>query len=455
MIKKPNILFLTIDTLRADWVGCYGHPKSITPNIDRLAQQSIRFSQAITGGSWTQAAFPVMMTSTYASMYGGCLGPLSTERPSPVETFSQNGYSTAAFSTSPLLSKIYGYDRGFDQFSDMIPNEKDPALRHMKGGQRLLRYPITHQISNLFGVSTRPAKIYVNAKDLTDVATAWLRQADEPFLMWVHYMDVHWPYHKEEELEKAKDIAQAWNDVMHLHEVNFKDGTVSAEQRQHYIELYEQAIQYTDAQIGRLLDHLEQTGVMEDTIIVIVSDHGEEFLERGYWGHVEINLYDEILKVPMIFKLPGQTTAQVIPQQVRTLDIMPTLLELCDIAVPDGMEGSSLQPLWSGNEDDYEAAPSISERWRDDSHLVAMRTADFKYIWNSEAPHQPQLFNLKADPAEKHNVAIENVAQANQFQKLVDDYLIRMASTMPQTAVLEPELDDDVLSRLRDLGYVE
>ena len=104
---------LSIDTLRADRLGCYGCPRPLTPHLDKLAAGGIRFEQAITGGSWTQAAFPVMLTSTYASMHGGCLGPLSPARPSPIEALASNGYMTGAFVTSPLLGKAYGYQRGF------------------------------------------------------------------------------------------------------------------------------------------------------------------------------------------------------------------------------------------------------------------------------------------------------------------------------------------------------
>src|SRR5215203_1374339 len=144
MMNKPNVILLTIDTLRADMLNCYGYKTPLTPNINRLATSGIRFEQAISGGSWTQAAFPVMMTSSYAAMYGGCLGRLASERPSPIETLVAHGYKTAAFSTNPHLSRATGYDRGFQHFSDLIPTEADPPLRRIKGGQRLLRNSLFH-----------------------------------------------------------------------------------------------------------------------------------------------------------------------------------------------------------------------------------------------------------------------------------------------------------------------
>ena len=133
-MNRPNVILLTIDTLRADRLGCYGHNAHITPNIDRLAHSGIRFEQAISGGSWTQAAFPVLLTSSYAAMYGGCLGRLAPERPSPIETLASHGYSTGGFSTNLHLSRATGFDRGFHHFVELNPVEVDPRLRRIKGG---------------------------------------------------------------------------------------------------------------------------------------------------------------------------------------------------------------------------------------------------------------------------------------------------------------------------------
>ena len=146
--------------------------------------------------------------------------------------------------------------------------------------------------------------------------------------------------------------------------------------------------------MGRIFSHLQKLGLLDDTIVLLVSDHGEEFLERGYWGHVEINLYDEILRVPMLLKLPGQTKPLLIQQQVRLLDIMPTLLTLANVPAPEQMLGTSMTPLWEGMPEQYGEPISISERWRDDCHVVAVRTNSYKYIWNREAPDQPLLFDL-------------------------------------------------------------
>jgi arylsulfatase A-like enzyme len=454
-LNRPNVILLTIDTLRADILSCYGYDRPTTPNLDRLLASGIRFTQAITGGSWTQAAFPVLLTSSYASTYGGCLGPLAPERPSPIEALARQGYATGGFSTSPLLSETYGYRRGFGYFSDLVPTESDPPLRRIKGGQRLLREPMTHYVSSLFGKRMRPARLYRTASDVTDSICDWLKHAASPFFVWGHYMDIHWPYHREDMLIHPKDIAQAWRDLAHLHDVNRCGESVTDDQRDRYVWLYEQALQYTDAQIGRLMSCLDSSGCASNTIVIITSDHGEEFLEHGRWGHWENNLHDEILKVPLIVHLPWHRGEQVIHEQVRTLDIMPTILDLCDCPAPDRIEGASLMPLWTQSEAKNEAEEAISEMWRDSWHIVAIRTEAFKYIWDSKRPDQPKLYDLRADPGEKHNMSKRCPQEVDRFQDQVDAHLSRVAETQPATAVAEPELDEKVLRRLRDLGYVE
>jgi arylsulfatase A-like enzyme len=152
-------------------------------------------------------------------------------------------------------------------------------------------------------------------------------------------MDVHWPYHLEENLTDPGEIAAAWSDLAHLYEVNWNGVPVTPAQKARYVRLYEEAIAYCDAQIGRLLDYLEKSGLAENSIVILVSDHGEEFLERRHWGHVELNLYDEILQVPFMMRVPG-VPAREVTEQVSTMDLMPTLLELTGCTPPEELLGT-------------------------------------------------------------------------------------------------------------------
>jgi arylsulfatase A-like enzyme len=455
-VNKPNVILLTVDTLRADMLNCYGCPTPLTPNIDSLAASGIRFEQAISGGSWTQAAFPVIMTSSHAAMYGGCLGRLAPERPSPVEILAAQGYRTAAFSTNPHLSRATGYDRGFQDFWDLVPAEDDPHLRRVKGGQRLLRNRLFHYGARMIGKRMRPARLYSSASELTDTVCRWLDHAESPFFAWAHYMDVHWPYFLEESLTGPEEIAEAWQDLGFMYGGSNYDRNrpFTSAKREHFIELYEKSLQYLDTQIGRLVSHLAALGHSTETVIILLSDHGEEFLDHGRWGHWESNLYDEILRVPLIFRMPGWSRSRVIQRQVRLLDLMPTILDLCGCPRSDDLMGMSLLPLWTQREPEYEAI-AISEMRRDAWHRIAVRTEAFKYIWDSKHPDQPDLYDLRADPGEKHNVSTRHPQEVSRFQTHVDAHLRRVEESEPAASAPSLELDDKVTARLRALGYID
>lgn len=464
-MTPPNILLLTIDTLRRDRLGCYGHVGQLTPNIDRLAREGLRFQTAITAGSWTQGAFPAIVTATHAATHGGCLGRLSSERPSPVEALARHGYNTAAFSTNPHLSRDTGYDRGFQHFVDLVPQGTDPLLRRIKGGQILLRKPITHRLARALGrrlpldsnLRWPPAAVYTPADRLTAAAMQWLHAGRRrPFFLWLHYMDVHWPYHLEHELSEPQELALAWQDlgIMHRKSSFKRDGAISSAQQQRFARLYEQALQFLDCQIGRLMDHLQIQQQLQNTIVVLLSDHGEEFFEHGRWGHWESNLYDEIINVPFIMRLPSGPSGVVIEPQVSLLDLMPTLLDLAGCPAPDGVAGQSLVPLWT-DEGQYEPVAAVSEMHRPPWHRMAVRTATHKLIWDNKNPDRPELYDLQSDPGETRNIAPDHPVIVKQLQTHVDAHLQRVQATAPSMPTPALDLDEATTRRLRALGYVD
>jgi arylsulfatase A-like enzyme len=306
----------------------------------------------------------------------------------------------------------------------------------------------------------RPARLYSPAAEVTDSLCQWLDRVETPFFAWAHYMDVHWPYHMEETLISPKEIAQAWQDMLDMHgRSNFeglsdRDKPIDNAQRDHFIDLYEKSLRYLDGQIGRLLDHIQNAGHADNTIIILVADHGEEFLDHGRWGHWESNLFDEILKVPLIVRIPNGEHNQVIRQQVRLLDLMPTILDLCGYPNSDGLFGTSMASLLQKGEAKYDAEETISEMRRDPWHRVAVRTESFKYIWDSKRPDHPELYDLCNDPLEKQNVHDQFPQEVSRFQKTVDGHRLRVATTEPAIAVPKPKVDEEVARRLRDLGYL-
>jgi arylsulfatase A-like enzyme len=287
-----------------------------------------------------------------------------------------------------------------------------------------------------------------------------LDQVETPFFAWAHYMDVHWPFHREETLVHAKEIAQAWKDLaeMHgrsnLHGPSDRNKPLTAAERDHFVDLYERSLQYLDDQIGRLIDRIQNSGHAEDTVVILVADHGEEFLDHGRWGHWESNLFDEILRVPLNMWIPNGPHGQVIRQQVRLLDLMPTILELCGHPISNGLMGTSMASLLQQGESKYDGEETISEMRRDPWHRIAVRTESFKYIWDSKQPDQPELYDLRTDPRETHNVRDHFPEEVSRFQDSVDAHRLRVAETEPAIAAPKLKVDEDVARRLRDLGYL-
>ncbi|MFV2045025.1 MAG: sulfatase-like hydrolase/transferase, partial [Anaerolineales bacterium] len=415
----------------------------------------IRFDQAISGGSWTQAAFPVLMTSTYASMFGGCLGPLHPGRPSPVEALAAQGYATAGFSTSPLLSREYAYDRGFDHFVDLIPGEKDPWLRRIKGGQRLLRSPLIQGIADRFGRPMRPTRVYCSAEDVIDQVEAWLSSVTSPFFLWAHFMDTHWPYHLEEELREPHEVAQAWTDLATMHKANWRGNRIPEGLRKRFIPLYERSLAHVDGRVGRMCPILDEAGLSSNTVVIIVSDHGEEFLDHGRWGHWENNLCDEILRVPMIITSPNLRRAQIARDQVSTLAIMPTVLQFAGCPPPEGMLGTPIDLERLDDQASSSPAPAISEMWRDEWHRVSVRTKEFKLLWDSQTPDQLELFDLRAGPDEKRDVSRDHPNVVRVLKEYLESHLERVKRTRSSGPAAEPFLEQETVERLRSLGYIE
>jgi arylsulfatase A-like enzyme len=460
MSPPPNVLFIAVDAMRRDRLGCYGHPGALTPQLDKFAGQSRRFDHMISGGTWTQAAFPSLLTSTYASMFNGCLGPLSPERPSPIAELQNAGYQTIGVTSNPLTGLQYGYNRGFDQFYELRPTRKDPRIRYRKGGQSLLRSPLTHRFAQRMGQDLRPGPVYLPAEAVNRQALAALEQSSGPHFLWLHYMDVHWPYHINEELTHPSHIATAWQDVAAFHEASWGNASLSAQQQAHFIQLYEYALQCLDRDIGRLLDGLSRSGWLEDALVIVVADHGEEFYDHGRWGHMEVNFHDEVSRVPLLVRAPRWDHGQAglnrsIDSLVDSLDIMPTILDYCGVEPPDGMLGASLKGNYSAAEHVQDDKIAFSERWRPPESMIAAHTPRFKLIWDETRPTSPRLYDLINDPGELQDQAAAYPDITARLNQAVQEHLARVGASQTSASASQIEMDDEMLDRMRALGYVE
>ena len=459
MSVGPNVVLVTIDTLRPDHLGCYGHDVPTSPRIDALAQQGVLFKQAITNGSYTLSAFPAILSSTYASMYGGTRSRLAPERPLLAELLRREGYCTAGFTSNPLVGRANGYDRGFDTFRELTPDRHQPAWHRIKGVQPLLQQPAVQRALRLVHIEGRPLPVYVSGDEVTDEACRWLDQVNGRFFLWVHYMDTHWPYDPLRHCSSPREIALAWTDVLEMHRAYRQRHYPGDQQMQRVIGLYDQAIQFADEQVGRLVDKLVKLGIDEQTLVALTSDHGEAFFEHGRFMHgAYYDRYDEILKVPLILRMPqAKRTGQSIARQVRLLDLAPTILDWLGGSQPREMEGVSLLPFIQRDADHDQSEYCVSEMWDfkeawpEPSHCVAIRTERYKYIHDSRKPHTCELYALAEDAGETRNLGQMKPEITEHFRGMLHDHLTRAraASAHPLTE------EQEITRRLRGLGYID
>ncbi len=438
-LSPSNVLLITIDCLRPDHTSVYGYGRPTTPHLDDLASEGVRFTQAISQGPCTRVSFAAMFSSTHPAMFGGFLH-LSPQRTVLAEILREAGYCTVAFGSNPYLSPIYGYDKGFEIFDDSLV----PWIQSRQ--RRLLKY------LNRFFIAARRLLPYLPANALTAKAVRFLRRhpAAKPWFLWLHYMDVHDPYrpprrhaaHFRSARRPQLPDKALWQKALS------RPGEIDESERQHLIDLYDAEIHFADEQIGQLLTYLRRLDWLDSTLVIVTADHGEAFGEHGQFSH-RFELYDELLRVPLIMRLPTRLPAgQVVTAQVRLLDLLPTILDLLN--VDEGpFEGASLLPLVEGQEETPRTA--ISET-QPETGLYAIRQAGWKLILNVHTG-AVELYNLRQDPREATNCASTVPLMASKLEAQLRSHLQRTEASFPSQA--EIEVDHLTLDRLRALGYVE
>jgi len=366
---KPDIFLVTIDTLRADHVHCYGYDGVQTPALDGLAQDGTRFSNAFTPSPITNTSHTSILTGLLPSSHGvtDFAIPLAPAHATWAEILKQQGYKTAAFIGAVILdSKTLapGLDRGFD-FYDNFPEHPESKSRWGRVERR--------------------------GMEVVQHAETWLTQhGTGPHFMWIHLYDPHDPY------EPPAPFSQTYKD-----------------------RLYDGEIAYADSALGHFIAYLKKQGIYEPSLIIVVGDHGEGLGEHREETH-GIFLYDATTHVPLLMKLPSRVPQKkVVDAQVRTTDILPTALDLVAAPVPQELDGQSLKAYLNGSvasdrtaigETDY----PLRFGW---SPLRSVRERGSKYI---EAP-RPELYNLQADPKELHNIYSADEATVQKLRKeLVD-----------------------------------
>ncbi len=447
-----NFLLVTMDSVRRDYLGCYGGSENSTPHIDALSRTSLVFDQAITNGSYTKTAFPPILSSTYASSHSGPFADVGRERPMLASVLKDHGFATAGFTANPLLGAHLGYDAGFDRFEEPVPPPDSRRWLRLRGAQRVLRSSLLNSLLRQAGVETRPHPVYVDGSRITDSALEWLQYQNGRFFLWVHYMDAHWPYHVPAELRHGGACAQAWRDlqIMNRNRKSYPGDAVVARIK----ALYRSGISRLDREVGRLLDYLDTTGRLSQTVVAVTADHGEAFYEHGRWQHgAYLDFHEEIIRVPLVIHLPGLNQPRRIADQVTLLDLAPTALQVLGVPAGPQMQGRSLL----GRNCEMHPLPietAITEMIEGSWWAISMRTPEFKYIYDERHPHAKVLYNLKKDPGETSNCWGQYPGIEAQFEKELSAHLERVAREAGQTAG-HWRTSPEVLRRLKALGYVE
>jgi choline-sulfatase len=402
---RPNVLIVTIDTLRADHVGVYGSKTARTPTLDRLAAEGLRAADAI-------AQAPITMPS-HASLFTGLYPPAHGVRdngtaalPDSVVTLAERlsgaGYTTRAFVSAVVLSRLYGLDAGFGGYDDDLWAEDAPRM---------------------FMIRERPARR--TADRFLEWFDTWKADRRAPFFAWVHFFDPHQPL--EPALEDRVGAASPY------------DAEVTA----------------ADRATGRLIDALRTAGVLDDTIVIVTADHGESLGEHGEATHA-IFVYDATVRVPLIVRHPATLPAgRVYDGPVRLVDVMPTVLGWLGIEGGDQTQGVDLGAAWKGS-----APPPLLAQYTESllselgfgmAPLHAIRKDGFKWI---RAPRS-ELYDLRADPGELKNLHPSNDARFTGIAAELDKELEAVIeASRPRGAARENPMTRETLETLQSLGYL-
>jgi arylsulfatase A-like enzyme len=370
---RPNVLVYSIDCLRADHVGAYGYERPTTPEIDRLARDGVLFERQYSCASWTLASVGCLFTSLRPPCHGGRTvdARLAARLPRLVQSFSAAGYATAGFTANPLLDGG-GYDVGFDTFAR------------------------TEHRGEVGAVSA-------DAKRLTTAVVRWLRaHHDQRFFIYAHSLDLHAPY-----LAREPFLSR------------FVAGGVGAASD---LDRYDSELAYNDLWLGRMISVLRELGLYDSTLIAVTADHGEEFGEHGIFHHGR-SLFEAVVHIPLILKLPGSASAGRRVEAVGdNTDVGPTLTRLAGLAPPAGSQGRDLGSLIAGRS--LEPKTLLAEQSGTVDLLYSARDARYKLVARLIPEVKESLYDIASDPLETTNLlATDNPPPAVALRRDLADFL--------------------------------
>jgi arylsulfatase A-like enzyme len=423
----PNLLLISIDTLRADHLGCYGYPRPTSPFLDRLASQGVLFENAHTTAPWTLPSHTSLFTGLYPSQHGVVTDEvaLPPEVPTLAESLQAQGFATAGLASGIYLGGRFGLGRGFDHY--VVFPTRD------KSGGTATKLSATERVSS--------------------GALDWLAaQPRRPFFLFLHYFDIHSDYLPQPRF--AALFAKPYQGPVtgtsgQLRAFLRRKIDFDPQDRAHLIDLYDAEIRQLDQALEELFEKLDAHGDLANTIVVVTSDHGEEFFDHGGVFHGRTQ-YQEMLRIPLIIIGPGIPKGRRSDRPVSLVDLMPTLLTLGGVPAPTSVSGLDLAPLWKAPGDGWPERALFAEANRTiDGNIPrrAMRNGRWKLVVHGDG--QRELFDLVEDPGERANRAAADPERARELARRLE---VELGSVRKAPGL--PKLEPDLRRQLEALGYV-
>ncbi|HEY3297810.1 MAG TPA: sulfatase, partial [Armatimonadota bacterium] len=378
--KSPNIIYIVVDTLRADHLGCYGYTPNTSPNIDKFAAESMRFDKAIAQAPWTTESIASFMSSRYLQIGINALQPMPSDVTLMPELLKERGYVTGAVVSNPLAGMGARLARGYDHYYEMRSTE----VKSIEDKHRIPRTVYSHSVKML------------------------RQMKNQRFFLFAHFMGPHSPYASHKEYNFFPD----YKGKLSREGVHIEQDVPVGDDLKYTVAMYDGEIAYTDRYIGLLLAELKRLNLYEDTLIVLLADHGEEFGEHGKMSH-GIHLYDESISVPLIVKLPGQKEGKVVQGAFSLVNLLPTVTDYihCDTSAME-FQGTAvpLKGLRKVRESNIYSRTDFGNRKRQ-----SLRSETKKYIYD-EIASTSELYDLTRDPGEKRDIAAKSRKTTSDFE---------------------------------------
>lgn len=430
---QPNLLLIVVDTLRRDYLGCYGQARDTSPSIDALAEQSVVFERAYATAPWTQPSVASLLTGRYPSSHG--VDKLFEALPASAMTLAEvlgcSGYATAAVVSHFLIGPRFGFDQGFERFQ----------LTDAKGANE---------------VST--PEVVANATE----ALRALAEQERPFFLLVHLFDPHHRYLRHEGADFAPRSAGRLRGTENINQLRQLRPPPGVKEVRFIRDLYAGEVRFSDAGIGEILAALDRLPRGKETLVVLTADHGEELFDRNWLGHTR-TLYDELIHVPLMIRLlDGEGAGERVDPPVSLVALAPTLLELLGVDAPNGRyQGRSFARVLRGGHGEDEAVYSevdfatrrpVPGEISKEVRRRALVRGNLKLI-EDQFSGALELYDLGRDPRERENLAARDPAATRALLETLERRSIAAKRDVETPGSVAPTAEDSAL--LRELGYAD